>query len=175
MALDTDRLRLLPYTPGHLLTLIEAPEHFAERFGHPLADGLHDLYTSGDVSPAWLAGLREATAADPWAHGFGVVHRASGEVIGSAGFKGPPDSDGAVEIAYGVAPGYQGQGYATEVARALLAFAAAAERVRLVRAHTLPQPGPSPRVLERCGFACVGTVDDPEDGPVWRWERTPGT
>lgn len=174
MALDTDRLRLLPFTPGHLRTLIEAPERFAERFGHPLADGLQEFFTSGDVSPVWLAQLREAQDADPWVHGFAAVHRERGAVVGTGSFKGPPDADGAVEIAYGIAPGYQGQGYATEVARALLAVAAADARVRLVRAHTLPQPGPSPRVLERCGFAFAGTVDDPEDGPVWRWERAPG-
>jgi len=27
------------------------------------------------------------------------------------------------------------------------------------------------RVLECCGFECVGEVMDPEDGLVWRWER----
>jgi len=25
-------------------------------------------------------------------------------------------------------------------------------------------------VLKHCGFAYVGAVIDPEDGPVWRWE-----
>jgi RimJ/RimL family protein N-acetyltransferase len=167
------RVRLLAYAPSHLLTLLEAPEQFAERFGHPLADGLRALYTSGEVSPAWLARLRADAggAPDPWAYGFAVVHQERGEVIGSGGFKGPPDADGVVEIAYGIAPGDQGQGYATETARALVAFALADARVRLVRAHTEPRRGASPRVLEKCGFAFAGEVDDPDDGPVWRWER----
>jgi hypothetical protein len=26
-------------------------------------------------------------------------------------------------------------------------------------------------VLEKNGFRFVGEAEDPEDGPVWRWER----
>jgi hypothetical protein len=28
-------------------------------------------------------------------------------------------------------------------------------------------------VLAKCGFRHAGTVVDPEDGVVWRWERGP--
>ena len=136
------------------------------------ADGLREFYMSDDVSPAWLAQLRASPAADPWVHGFAVIPRESGEVIGSAGFKGPPDVDGMVEIAYGIVPGYQGRGYATEAATALLAFAFGDGRVNLVRAHTFPEHNGSTRVLTKCGFEFVGDVVDPEDGLVWRWERT---
>ncbi|MGH7548257.1 MAG: GNAT family N-acetyltransferase [Gemmatimonadales bacterium] len=94
-------------------------------------------------------------------------------MIGSAGFKGPPDSSGTVEIAYGIVPSSEGHGYATEAAAALVDFAFATGQVRLVRAHTLPAPNPSTRVLVKCGFRCTGTVVDPDDGPVWRWERGP--
>ena len=93
-------------------------------------------------------------------------------VIGSAGFKGPPDAQGMVEIAYGVDPSCQGQGFATEAAGALLRYAAADPRVRLLRAHTLPEANASTRVLGKCGFVHIGEVVDPEDGPVWRWERS---
>lgn len=176
---ETARLRLVPYAPGHLLTLLEAPERFAERFGQPLADGLRDLYVSGEISERWLDLLRRAAAgdagADPWAFGFGLVHRERALVIGTAGYKGPPDEDGVVEIAYGVAPSFEGQGYATEAAAAVVEFAFADDRVRIVRAHTLPRPGASPAVLRKCGFAYVGEVIDPEDGLVWRWERARGS
>jgi RimJ/RimL family protein N-acetyltransferase len=175
VALDTVRLRLLPYAPENLLTLIEAPEQFEERFGYPAAEGLHDFFVSDEVSPTWLALLQSAAAsgsgADPWAYGFAIVHRESRQVIGSASFKGPPDAAGVVEIAYGVVPRYEGQGYTTEAVRALLDFAWSEPRVRLVRAHTAPRPGASPRILRKCGFTHVGAVDDPEDGLVWRWER----
>jgi ribosomal-protein-alanine N-acetyltransferase len=53
----------------------------------------------------------------------------------------------------------------------LLDLAARDPRVRLVRAHTLPEPNASTRVLQKCGFVHVGEVMDPEDGRVWRWQR----
>ena len=173
MTLDTLRLRLMPCDPKQLIALIDVPDRFQEVVGFPLAEGLHGMYTSDAVSPAWLASLRTSVGADPWRHGFFVVHRDSLQVIGSAGFKGPPDSDGMVEIAYGIAPAYQGQGYATEAATALLDYAFGSGRVRLARAHTLPEANASTHVLKKCGFAFIGGVIDPEDGPVWRWERGP--
>ncbi len=110
MTIETARLRLLPYSPEHLLALLVGPEQFEERIGHPAADGMRDFMASDDVSPAWLAQLRESTVADPWIHGFAVVHGESRSVIGSASFKGPPDQEGIVEIAYGIVPDYQGAG-----------------------------------------------------------------
>lgn len=169
--LETARLRLVPFTPGDILAIIEGVAPFEARTGMRAGDGLRDFYVSGDVSPAWLDQLRAAPdAADPWRHGFAVVERDGATVVATAGFKGPPDEDGAAEIAYGVVPGRQGRGYATEAAAALVAFALADRRVRLVRAHTLPEPNASTRVLAKCGFGKVGEVVDPEDGPVWRWE-----
>src|SRR5438046_10487620 len=82
-----------------------------------------------------------------------------------------PTADGMVEIAYGVNPEKQGKGYATEAAEALVAFALSSGRVRVVRAHTLPEPNASTRVLAKCGFRHIGEVVDPEDGLVWRWEK----
>jgi RimJ/RimL family protein N-acetyltransferase len=175
MAIETAHLRLLLFSPEHLLALIEGEERFLERFGLPAAAGLHDFFVSDEVSPAWLEGLRTMTGADPWVFGFGIVHREHALVIGSAGFKGPPDDEGTVEIAYGIAPAFQGRGYATEAAQALLAYALDSGRVRLVRAHTAPTSNASTRVLTKCGFGFVGEVMDPEDGRVWRWERTEGS
>jgi len=173
MPLDTPRLTLLESSPEQLLALIEAPEDFERLTGRPTADGLHQFYVSADVSPAWLEMLRASAQPDAWRHGFFVAHRERRCVIGSAGFKGPPDAAGIVELAYGIVPKFEGQGYATEAAAALVRFAFASGQVRLVRAHTLPVANASTRVLLKCGFHCLGTVVDPDDGPVWRWERGP--
>lgn len=87
------------------------------------------------------------------------------------GYRDPPDSEGAVEIAYGLEPEYRGRGYATEAAMALIDFAFSNGQAELVRAHTRAEHDASTRVLSRCGFQCVGEVVDPEDGLVWRWEK----
>lgn len=158
LEIQSERLSLVLETPEEILARIEAlsPADKAE------------------VSPDWLARVRASTLADPWIHGFRIVDRASGAVIGSCGYKGPPDPQGVVEIAYVVDPNYQGRGYATEAARALVDFAFGNNGVRLVRAHTLPGNGASAQVLTKCGFEQIGEVVDAEDGLVWRWERTRG-
>jgi RimJ/RimL family protein N-acetyltransferase len=152
------RLDLVLMTPEEVIASVEAL---------PPAD-------RAEVSPAWLARVRGTAPGDAWALGFRVVERDGGAVVGSCGFKGPPDSDGVVELAYAIDPGRRGRGYATEAAAALAAFALADGRVRLVRAHTKSDNTASARVLTKCGFQRIGEVIDPEDGPVCRWERAPG-
>ena len=171
--IETKSLILRACDPRELLALIAEPASIERTLGYAVADGLRDFFVSGEVSPTWLASLRRAAGPDPWRHGFFVVHRDSQSVIGSAGFKGPPDSAGVVEIAYGIVPRFEGQGFATEAAAALVGFASASTDVRTLRAHTLPLSNASTRVLVKCGFHHVGAVVDPEDGEVWRWERAP--
>jgi ribosomal-protein-alanine N-acetyltransferase len=170
MPLATRRLTLRECAPEQLVAIIDSTEGFEEVVGLPIAEGIREFYTSGEVSPAWLDALRKSTRTDPWQHGFFIVDRERSCIVGTAGFKGPPDPDGVVEIAYGVAPEYQGRGYATEAANALVEFALADARVAVVRAHTLPEANASTRVLTKNGFRHLGEVIDPEDGRVWRWE-----
>jgi RimJ/RimL family protein N-acetyltransferase len=153
--LQTKSLKLAPLTLKEVRAMVEAmnPSEKAQ------------------LSADWLARLHSATSADPWTHGFSLVLRNSDIVVGKSGFKGPPSADGVVEIAYGVVPEYQGKGYATEAAHALVAYAFNRGRVRVVRAHTLPEPNASTRVLGKCGFHHIGEVIDSEDGLVWRWEK----
>lgn len=124
-----------------------------------------------EVSPEWIARVRSTPAGDPWALSYTVVERATGEPVGGAAFKGPPDSEGAVEVAYGIDPPHRGRGFASEAAGGLVQFAFASGQVRIVRAHTKPDNPASERVLAKCGFRPVGEVIDPEDGLVRRWER----
>jgi RimJ/RimL family protein N-acetyltransferase len=169
--LETKSLRLVPHAPEHLRALIQGPDFYARSAGLEPAEGLRDFIVSKDVSPDWLAALEGATAADPWTYGFALVHRESGMVIGNAGFTGTPDPDGIVEIAYGVVPVQQGRGYATEAANALVAWAERNRPITIVRAHTLPEPNGSTRVLEKCGFRRTAELVDPVDGLIWRWEK----
>ena len=152
--LESENLRLIVSEPAEVLAWVEAmsPDDRAE------------------VSSEWLERVRNTTAPDPWTCGFNMVHRETGFAVGSCAFKGPPDSDGVVEIAYGVKPEHQGNGYATEAAAELAKYAFASGAVQTVRAHTLREHNASTRVLTKCGFQNVGEVDEPDDGLVWRWE-----
>jgi len=154
--LETPRLRLLLQSHDDILAMVEgmSPEVRAQ------------------ISADWLRLLEASTEPSPWIHGFRMVRKDNGDVIGNCSFKGPP-KDGMVEIAYGVSPEVEGKGYATEAARALTDFARASTEVRIIRAHTLPTGAASQRVLEKCGYINVGEVIDPDDGLVWRFEWAP--
>jgi RimJ/RimL family protein N-acetyltransferase len=148
--------------------LLKSADEYEKVSGMRVADGVRDFLLS--ASADFVAQLQTATAPDPWRFGFAIVHKIDNLVIGMCGFTGPPDSDGAVEIAYSIAPAYQGKGYATEAARALIDYASNG-RVRTVCAHTLAEVNASTRVLEKCGFKKVGEIIDSENNLVWRWER----
>src|SRR5688500_20134461 len=101
--LESENLRLIVSDPAEVLAWVDAmsPDERAE------------------VSSEWLERVRNTTAPDPWTCGFNMVHRETGLAVGSCAFKGPPDSDGVVEVAYGVKPEHQGIGEdsGTSVAR----------------------------------------------------------
>jgi len=112
---------------------------------------------------------RRVESQPPW-HGYLGVESEAKRLVGICGFKGNPGATGDVEIAYGTVPGFEGRGYATGMATALVAIAFGSPDVRRVIAHTLPESNASGRVLQKVGMANVGEVMDPEDGKVWRWE-----
>lgn len=163
-------IELRPYRPADWLALLESEAAFAESFSVPCVPGLRAFLVGEDVSEEWRAALRGAPAADPWTHGFAIFDPAAGAVVGNLGFKGPPDPEGCVEIAYGVVPAVEGRGVATAAARAGLEFARSQPGVRSVRAHTLPERNASNAILTKLGFADLGPVEVPDDGTVWRFE-----
>lgn len=81
-------------------------------------------------------------------------------LIASAGFKGPPQ-DGTVEIGYSVLPQFQGQGYATEMVRALIDWAFAQPGVVRIVAETTEDNTPSVRLLHRLGFVRTEPAVEP--------------
>src|ERR1051326_8283344 len=161
MTIETKNLILAAHLPRHLRALLRGPAEFQIVAGLGVADGIREQLLS--ASTDFLASIETARDPEPWRFGFGVVHRIDNVLIGMAGFPGPPTSGGIVEIAYGIAPTYQGKGYATEVAAALIDFASRDPRVEKICAHTLAETNASTRVLEKCGFVRVGDAIDPEN------------
>ena len=171
MAIDTEPLLFLPIAPNYFLALKDGPDTFRKTFAYSAADGLRNFIVSGDVSPETVASLNETSDFDPWRWGFFIVHKPTLQTIGMAGFKGPPNAEGIVEIAYAIVPSFENNGYATIAAKHLVQFAHNDSRVQLVCAHTLPTSNASTRVLEKTGFRQIGTIEDPDDGTIWRWQH----
>jgi hypothetical protein len=59
-----------------------------------IVEGVREFLGGPEVSESFLARLRDATAADPWRDGFGVIHVPENCLIGLASFSGAPDAAG---------------------------------------------------------------------------------
>jgi ribosomal-protein-alanine N-acetyltransferase len=99
-----------------------------------------------------------------------IIHVPDNLLIGSCGYKGEPDSTGTVEIGYEIIPSHRQKGLGTETARGLVQHAFSKSGVHKVIAHTLAEENASCQILQKVGFHQTEDVDDPEEGPLWRWE-----
>ena len=81
--------------------------------------------------------------------------------IGNLGFHGPAQN-GAVEIGYGIEPEFEGHGYATEAAKALVNWAFEQPGVEAVEAEAEESNAASLRIIEKLGFQPCGVG---EEGP----------
>jgi RimJ/RimL family protein N-acetyltransferase len=143
-----------------------------------LADG--DLTAANAVSsvplsayfadPEWRAvwqrrrkQVEEDPASAAWVTGviWDQRHRVA---VGRAGYHGPPDSSGMVEIGYAVDPEFRRRGYARAALEALLERAAREPRVRTVRVTISPDNVASYQLVSQYGFAEVGEQWDDVDG-----------
>jgi RimJ/RimL family protein N-acetyltransferase len=84
--------------------------------------------------------------------------------VGRAGYHGPPDPSGMVEIGYAVDPAYRRRGYARAALEALLQRAAREPQVRRVRVTISPDNVASYQLASQYGFTEIGEQWDDEDG-----------
>jgi RimJ/RimL family protein N-acetyltransferase len=109
----------------------------------------------------------EQVARDPGSAGWvtGVIWDEQKQVaVGRAGYHGPPDDSGMVEIGYAVDPAYRRRGYARAALEALLQRAAHEPQVTVVRVTISPDNTASYALTSQYGFAKTGEQWDEEDG-----------
>lgn len=97
-----------------------------------------------DFNPAW-PGFYVLLAGDP-----------NPQLIGTAGFKTPPDDHGVVELGYGIVASRQRRGYATEMVQGMIRYAWMHPRAQRVDAETFPDHTASLGVMRKAGMAPLG-------------------
>ena len=167
----TERLELVPAT----IELMHAALEGGSALGASLDAVVPATWPPEFLDPPSLTFIIDRLEEGPeqagwWLH-FIVLPRgpAGRTVIGSAGYKGPPSTDGMVEVGYGLVRDHHRQGYASEAVRGLLAHAFALPAVRRVIGETLPELTASIGVLRKCGFRLIGDGSEPG---VIRFELT---
>ena len=94
-------------------------------------------------------------------------------VVGHAGFHGPPDENGMVEIGYTILPEFRRLGYGRAAAVQLLEFAAASPEVTVIRASISPDNVASLALIRSLGFQQTGEQWDEIDGLELGFDRPP--
>ena len=97
-----------------------------------------------------------------------MIELKDGTHIGELCFKGL-DSDGIVEIGYGITEKYQEHGYATEAVKAISAWAFQEPKVTAIEAEIEDKNIASKKVLEKCGFVFTGK--NGKEGPRYKLTR----
>lgn len=166
----TGRLVLLPMTDDMLDELIlRERERLEDLAGARFPDPLLAPPLMEDALPF----MRDRLRAHPDELGWWswlIISTASQEAVGVAGLGGKPNDAGVVLLGYSIYPARQGQGYATEAARALLAWALGQPGVDAVRATIPPDHARSIRVAEKLGMQQVGTAQDDDVGDILVYE-----
>ncbi len=122
------------------------------------------------ADPAWapLWRMRAAqVAADPAAAAWvtGALWDPERRLaVGRAGFHGPPDERGMVEVGYAVLPEHRRRGYARAALAVLLDRARREPAVRVVRLSIAPDNTASQAVARPFGLVAVGEQVDDVDG-----------
>lgn len=168
--MNTERLTIQVVDLPMIRAAIEGDGHLAEHLGVTVFPGWNAFGV--EVLKYVEAKLAENAEDAGW-WGYFPVLTAENTLLGHGGYKGRP-IDGTVEIGYEVHPMYQGQGFATEFAQALIAHAWTFPEIHTILAHTLAEENPSTNVLRKCGFSHVDTLEDESDGVIWKWRLSRG-
>lgn len=167
---QTQRLDLFPLNKTQLQQFLEQPNVLEQELGFPVSRAI----VTETVQRAIRMKLAKMDRAEPrqfaWYTYWLIVVRAGPFGAGLAGFKGIPSPSGEVEIGYGIDPQYQGKGYMTEAARALIDWAFQEPSCRAVIAlNTKKWNVASQRVLLKSGMT---VNEETDDAFSFRIERT---
>ena len=159
---ETRRLKLIPFT----LELKKAALTDKQQIATCLQVRVPENWPGPDIAEAlpFLITRLEKQPYTPVWDGI-IVHKEDQAIIGDMGFKGPPDETGRVEIGYSIIPEYRNQGYATEMACRLIAWALQQPGVTSVIAECLHNNLGSIKVLEKAGMQRTAL-----DGELLKWE-----
>lgn len=101
-----------------------------------------------------------------------VIDAESQDIVGHAGFHGPPDEAGMVEIGYTIEPAFRRRGYARATVAALIEYASNDPAVTRIRASVSPDNVASLATIRPFGFVHAGEQMDEIDGLELIFERS---
>jgi RimJ/RimL family protein N-acetyltransferase len=146
--LETERLVLRPFEEGDLDAFYKV--HSDEEVARYLYKDPHSLEETRELLGRKMAGA-QLTAEGQWISAA-VIARESGQFVGDVALHWVSEEHKTGELGFIVDPEHQGRGYATEAARAFLAFAFEDMKFHRVIGRAEARNLASARVLEKLGM-----------------------
>jgi RimJ/RimL family protein N-acetyltransferase len=165
----TPRLDLIAITPEAL----RAEQH-ANEYHHALADLINCIMPSSWPITHWEPHVYDflynqfTNHPDQlgWPRYMALrINDGARVLIGTLGAFSKTDPPTVCEIGYGVHPDYEGHGFTTEAANALIQYLRSETRIETIIAHTFPSLPASIRVMEKCGMVFDGDGEE-EPGTI---------
>ncbi|MDR3754812.1 MAG: GNAT family N-acetyltransferase [Terracidiphilus sp.] len=162
LEIRTRRFRLVSATAELLRFELDDPAAFAARLDARMPDdwppGEYDRDAIQFFLDRTIAGGDSAAGWYGWYLLFDEEDGGKSLLVGCAGYLGPPDEAGRVEIGYSICEDWRGQGVAKEIVGGLVENAGQ-RGVQTVQAHANPENAASIAVLLACGFRPAAEED----------------
>ena len=166
VTIETERLLLVVLLPHELEPLVAGDTERAGRLaGVNFPPGWPEELEAREGLSWHLRHLLADTAHIPWRIRL-IVERSSRSVVGSINLKGPPSSDGDVEIGWGVVEHCRRRGYALEAAAAVAGWVLAQPGVNSLSATVPSDNVASQRLAAQLGMTLTG--DTRRSLPLWK-------
>jgi [ribosomal protein S5]-alanine N-acetyltransferase len=168
MRISAPRLDLVPMSPAFLDALLRGRRgEAAACLGAHVPEWWPDEHDEGFLRLR-LKEMRDRPQTEQWLV-RALVDRHTREMIGHAGFHGPPGKNGigkadALEVGYTVFPAFRRRGFATEAVSALIDWARSEHGVHDFIASIASGNEPSLGVVRKLGFVRTGKQWDEEHG-----------
>lgn len=151
--IKTDRLMLITFTAEMMQAAISNEHELARAAGYQVVDGYpSDEYK--EILPFKIQRYSQYPEENEW-EGL-IVHQEDQMIMGDMGFRRSMDNPEELELGYSIVPAYQGRGYATEMAQAIISWGLAQADIKKIIASCDNDNQASIRVLEKAGLKRLG-------------------
>jgi [ribosomal protein S5]-alanine N-acetyltransferase len=157
----TPRLALIAVTPETVQSEKAGDGHLGELIGCTIPANWPPRDWEPHVFDFLLKQFDEHPDQIGWCRYVAFLHPdGSRTLIGTAGGFAKVATPSEAEFGYSIIPPFEGRGFATEAAKAIVECLRSDERITSVIAHTFPSLSGSIRVMEKCGLIYDGEGEE---------------
>lgn len=161
LVIETSRLLVRGFSPADSAAFSDFSQQSS------MTRWLPDMVVQDEPEAAgWIGWInRNFDATKPFVI-LAIEEKASHALLGFVGVGPKEELNNEIEVAYGIADPYQGKGFATEAAQALIEWVFANTALERLSAIVQPANWASTRVIDKLGFTYIDTRELPHEGEV---------